>query len=187
MVQLDSDEETVMLALHDTLVRDDGEGILNPTFFTIRESTNRVENYSDEGLTEILRRLHEKDCVKASETFRPRTHPDPQVIITPKGWKALDGLGGEIPGDWLQAQKEILAILYRQESENWGEIGGKIYLTQRELEQEVDVPGGIFDLILSYLSQNDWIVSDDKGYYISELGARAHEAEKYTGEIRGFQ
>jgi DNA-binding PadR family transcriptional regulator len=187
MVQLDSQEETVMLALHDTLVREDEEGILNPTFFTIRESTERVENFTDEELTEVLRQLHEKGCVKASEAFRPRTHPDPQVVITPKGWKALDELGGEIPGEWLQAQKEILALLYQQEVENWDEMMSKIHLTRNELEREVDVPGGIFDLILSYLAENDWIVSDDKGYYISELGARAHETEKYTGKIRGFQ
>ena len=56
-----------------------------------------------------------------------------------------------------------------------------------QIERQVDVPKRIFDVILTYLLENEYILSEERGYLINEKGAQAYENETYTGEPRGFQ
>jgi DNA-binding PadR family transcriptional regulator len=186
MRPLNDEEEAVMLALQDLLLNYKNEGLLNPSLYTIQEAVNDELESDKEELTAILRSLDKKGYVSASEAFRPR-HPDPMVLITPSGWNKLNEISQGVPDAWLEAIEEILSILYENELQNWNDLTGNIHIQSRTLEDEVDIPGGIFDFIISYLLENEFITSDEKGYTITEKGAIAHEDKQYTGEIRGFQ
>lgn len=187
MIPLTDREEEVMLVLQNLLMNYKNGGLLEPTLFTILEYLDEEVEFDKDELTAVLRSLDKKDCVSAPEAFRPR-HPDPMVIITPIGWRELDRLDRGVPDMWLKAVKQILSLLYEKESENWDSLKREsIYVKGSVLETEINVPDGIFDVIVSYLQENEYIISDDKGYAISEKGAIAHENQKYTGEIEAYE
>lgn len=186
MIEYEPEEEAVMIALHD-LLKDDGDGgLLDPTLFSIQDKVDMADKEGKERLTEILRRLHEKGHVKSSEAFRPR-HPDPAVYITPEGWEKLDEMGREIPEKWVRAQRDILEILYLEEKENWHDPTGRVYVSLSEIEEQIEMPKGILDVVLSYLVEIEFIGSVERGYVIKEDGARAYEEDEYSGKTRAFQ
>jgi len=186
MIEYNSKEEEVMIVLHD-LLRDDGDGgLLEPTLFSIHNKLESKEDLSKGDLTRVLRQLDQNGHIKAPEAFRPRHH-DPSVYITPKGWRGLDKMGREIPHSWMEAQKEILELLYSEEKQKWDDARSNIHLSYSQVEQEVDLPKGVFNVVLGYLLENEFILSEEEGYIINERGAQAYENEEYMGEPRAFQ